>query len=102
MTVNIIENSENRAIIEFKGELDTVAAQTLTETLAPVMNDAGKQITIDFSGLEYISSAGMRVLLQLNKMANEKDGSVTIIGMSEDILQIFQLVGFDKVFTINP
>ncbi|MCQ2220988.1 MAG: STAS domain-containing protein [Prevotella sp.] len=101
MTINIITNDAEKALIEFAGELDTVAAQGLTDKLSPVMTDAGKAITIDFSNLEYISSAGMRVLLQLNKNAMEKGGSVSIVGMSEDILQIFQLVGFDKLFSIN-
>lgn len=101
MTINIITNNAEKAFVEFVGELDTVAAQDLTENLSSVMNEAGKSITIDFSKLEYISSAGMRVLLLLNKNAMEKGGSVSIVGMSEDILQIFQLVGFDKIFSIN-
>lgn len=101
MTINIITNDADKALIEFAGELDTVAAQGLTDQLSPVTTDAGKAITIDFSKLEYISSAGMRILLQLNKNAMENGGSVSIVGMSEDILQIFQLIGFDKVFSIN-
>ncbi|MBQ0020784.1 MAG: STAS domain-containing protein [Bacteroidales bacterium] len=101
MTINIITNDADKAIVEFAGELDTVAAQGLAEKLSSVMTDAGKAITLDFSKLEYISSAGMRVLLQLNKNAIEKGGNVSITGMSEDILQIFQLVGFDKLFSIN-
>lgn len=101
MTISIKTNDADKAFIEFAGELDTVAARGLTEKLMPVMTEAGKAITIDFSKLEYISSAGMRVLLQLNKGATEKGGSVSIVGMSEDVLQIFQLVGFDKLFSIN-
>ena len=73
----------------------------LPEKLAPVMNDAGKQIILDFTKLNYIASSGMRMLLMLNKKAREKGGSVTIKGMSEDILQIFQMVGFDNIFNIN-
>ena len=73
----------------------------LPEKLAPVMNDAGKQIILDFTKLNYIASSGMRMLLMLNKKAREKGGSVAIKGMSEDILQIFQMVGFDNIFDIN-
>lgn len=109
MTIDITNNAPDKTIITLKGELDTVAVQGLSDKLASVIisdlntaNEAGKQVTFDFSQLEYISSAGMRVLLQFNKQANEKGGSVVITGMSENILQIFQLVGFDKIFTINP
>lgn len=102
MEVRIVTNEPNKALVEIIGQLDTKAAQTLAEQLTPILEDAGKQITLDFSNLEYISSSGLRVLLLLNKKAKEKGGKVTIIGMSEDILQIFQIVGFNDIFTINP
>lgn len=102
MEVNITVNNNEKIIIRIEGHLDTLAAQSLTEQLAPVMEDAGKQITLDFTNLDYISSSGLRVLILLNKKAKEKGGHVTIVGMKENILQIFQIVGFDKIFTINP
>ena len=101
MEVRIIENTTESAVIKFEGHLDTSASEMLPEKLAPVMNDAGKQIILDFTKLNYIASSGMRMLLMLNKKAREKGGSVTIKGMSEDILQIFQMVGFDNIFNIN-
>ena len=66
------------------------------------MEHAGKKITLDFTNLDYISSSGLRVLILLNKKAKEQGGHVTIVGMKDNILQIFQIVGFDKIFTINP
>lgn len=102
MKVRIIENTAENAVIKIEGQLDTLAAHDLPEKLSTIMEDAGKQITLDFTNLEYIASSGLRVLLMLRKKAKEKGGSVTIVGMSEDILQIFQMVGFDEVFTINP
>lgn len=105
MIIDITNNAPDKTIITLKGELDTVAVQGLSDKLTSVINSSlntAKQVVFDFSQLEYISSAGMRVLLQFNKQANEKGESVVITGMSENILQIFQLVGFDKIFTINP
>lgn len=100
MKTTIIENSEKKALVSFAGELDTAAVKNLNTALEPLLADAGKEITLDFNGLEYISSAGMRVLLALNKSAVEKGGKVIIIGMKEDIKQIFQLTGFDNIFEI--
>lgn len=105
MIIDITNNAPDKTIITLKGELDTVAVQGLSDKLTSVIHSSlntAKQVVFDFSQLEYISSAGMRVLLQFNKQANEKGESVVITGMSENILQIFQLVGFDKIFTINP
>lgn len=101
MEVRIIENTTESVVIKFEGHLDSSASEMLPEKLAPVMNDAGKQIILDFTKLNYIASSGMRMLLMLNKKAREKGGSVAIKGMSEDILQIFQMVGFDNIFDIN-
>lgn len=101
MLINIKENTSDKAIVELIGELDTAAVEKFKKEIEPVMNDAGKLITLDFTKLEYIASAGMRVLLLLNKNATSKGGSVTIVGMSQEILQIFQMVGFDNMFTIN-
>ncbi|MBQ0049699.1 MAG: STAS domain-containing protein [Bacteroidales bacterium] len=100
METIIKENCQEKAIITLKGDLDTAAVKDFMSTIQPVINDAGKPITVDFTELNYISSAGMRVLLVLNKNAAEKGGSVAIVGMSENILQIFQMVGFDKMFNI--
>ena len=101
MEVRIIQNTAESAVITFEGHLDSSASEILPEKLAPVMNDAGKQIILDFTKLNYIASSGMRMLLMLNKKAVEKGGRVAIKGMNEDILQIFQMVGFDNIFDIN-
>lgn len=101
MIIHIVTNEVNKALIEISGQLDTNSAQDLAEQLTPLLEDAGKQITLDFSNLEYISSSGLRVLLMLNKKAKEKGGDVNIIGMKENILQLFQIVGFDALFTIE-
>lgn len=101
MVVNIKTNDADNALVEIIGHLDTESAKSLAEQLSPILEDAGKQITLDFSNLEYISSSGLRVLLLLNKKAKENGGCVTIVGIRENIRQIFQIVGFDVLFTID-
>ncbi|MCQ2095610.1 MAG: STAS domain-containing protein [Bacteroidaceae bacterium] len=101
MTTKIIENKEKTALVSFSGELDTTAVNDVRTTLEPLMKDPGKEITLDFSQLEYISSAGMRVLLALNKNATATNGKVIIKGMREDIKQLFQLTGFDSIFEMT-
>ncbi len=100
MKFTITENNAETIAIALKGELDTLAAQSFATDMQQVMEDAGKKITVDFSELEYISSAGMRTILLLQKNANAKGGKVTIVGMSEDIKQIFQMTGFDQMIEI--
>ncbi len=97
---DIIENTPERIVIVLRGELDTLAAKSFAAEMEPVMADAGKRIILDFTGLEYISSAGMRTILLLQKTAGAKGGKVSIKGMSEDIRQIFRMTGFDQIIEI--
>ena len=100
MKLEIIENSAEKTVISLNGELDSNAAPQFATDMEPVMNEAGKEILLDFTDLEYISSAGMRTILLLNKTVNAKGGKVIIKGMSEDIRQIFHLTGFDALLEI--
>lgn len=98
----IVRRESEAIVADLQGELDTVAAQSFAADLeAFTEDDVKKQITIDFAGLNYISSAGMRILLVLAKRAAAYGRKVIISGMSEDIKQIFQLTGFDNMFAIQ-
>nr|AGS50325.1 hypothetical protein [uncultured bacterium Ele16D6] len=101
MKVVYLSSSEERVEIALQGELNTVAAQQFAIDIEPIMDEAHKEIVVDFSMLEFISSAGMRSLLVLNKAAKEKGGKVVITGASEDIKQIFGLTGFDALFEMK-
>lgn len=101
MKVNIIKSDSNSITVTLDGELNTFAAQQFAKDVEPLMGEAGKEITMDFTNLSFISSAGMRTLLLLNKETVAKHGKIIIVGMSEDIRQIFALTGFDQMFEIK-
>ena len=100
MKLNIVKNDDKQIVVALKGELDSNAAPKFATDMEPVMNEAGKEILLDFNELEYISSAGMRTILLVNKTALAKGGKVVIKGMSDDIKQIFHLTGFDALLEI--
>lgn len=98
----IVKRDSDLIGAELQGELDTAATQSFAADIdAFTEDDVQKQITIDFTKLNYISSAGMRILLVLAKRAAAYGRKVSITGMSEDIKQIFQLTGFDNMFAIQ-
>lgn len=99
---NIVKREDDAIVADLSGELDTAAARTFAADLGALSDDdVKKQITINFDRLEYISSAGMRILLVLAKRASANGRKVTLSGMSEDVKQIFQLTGFDNMFAIQ-
>ena len=101
ITLTIKENDSDHAFIKVEGEFDTAASEYFSQGMNPIMEDAGKEIILDFSELSFISSSGLRLLLILNKNVLAQGGKVVINGMNKDIRNIFHLTGFDSMFKIN-
>ncbi len=85
--------------IELEGRLDTTTAPLLDEELKTSLEGVEK-LVLDFGKLEYISSAGLRVLLSAQKVMN-KQGSMVIREVSEEIQEIFEVTGFVDILTIE-
>ena len=99
MTINKTLN-ETALTIEVEGRLDTVTAPELEKEVKGGL-DSVQALTFDFSKLEYISSAGLRVLLTAQKLMKKKNGSIVIKGSSEDVLEIFEITGFSTLLDIE-
>jgi len=84
--------------LELVGRLDTTTAPELDAVISNELNDVN-ELNFDFKGLEYISSAGLRVLLQAQKIMNNK-GKMSIKNVNEDIMDVFEMTGFVDILTI--
>ena len=85
--------------VAVSGRLDTTTAPQLDEELKASL-DGIKELVIDFSETEYISSAGLRVLLSAQKAMN-KQGEMTVTGVNDVIMEIFEVTGFTDILTIE-
>ena len=85
--------------IALEGRLDTTTAPDLDAALRASL-DGVTALNLDFSGLEYISSAGLRVLLSAQKIMN-KQGEMKLTNVSEPIMEIFEVTGFSDILTIE-
>ena len=81
-----------------EGRLDTVSAPELEQVIREMLPGL-KELTLDFEKLDYISSAGLRVLLSAQKVMN-KQGSMTVTNVNETIMEIFEVTGFTDILTI--
>ena len=98
--LNINKTIENEtAVFTLGGRLDTVTAPELEQALKESL-DGVKALTMDFTELEYISSAGLRVLLSAQKVMN-KQGEMKITNANESIMEIFEVTGFSDILTIE-
>ncbi|MCR4788294.1 MAG: STAS domain-containing protein [Lachnospiraceae bacterium] len=85
--------------IALEGRLDTVTAPELEEVVKTSLDGIGS-LVFDFSKLEYISSAGLRVLLSAQKVMN-KQGSMVVKNVSEEVAEIFEVTGFSDILTVE-
>ena len=98
MMIEIKKNAEN-TIVEIVGRLDTTTAPSLEKTLNDDMGDT-KNLILDLKGLEYISSAGLRVLLAAQKKMQQV-GAMKVINVCEEVMEVFEITGFADILTIE-
>ena len=85
--------------VALTGRLDTTTAPELEKELKASL-DGVTALTIDMTGLEYISSAGLRVLLSAQKIMNKR-GEMKVTHVGETIMEIFEVTGFSDILTIE-
>ena len=90
---------DKRLVIALAGRLDTSTAPQLETELKDCL-DGVEALTLDFENLDYISSAGLRVLLSAQKTMN-RQGEMKVIHVNETISEIFEITGFTDVLTIE-
>lgn len=98
MTTNKLFEGE-RLTLTLSGRLDTNSSPALEAELKQSVSGV-KELIFDFSGVEYISSAGLRVLLAAQKVMN-RQGSMKLIGVNDDVMEVFEITGFSDILTIE-
>ena len=89
-------------VLEVIGRVDSVTAPDLGARLTSILSTPPRRVLIDFNRLEYISSAGFRVLFLASKQARDSGGRLALCGLSAKALELFSIAGFLKLFTIAP
>ena len=98
MNINI-ERENGKALMKIEGRLDTTTAPELEKAI----NDEGealKSLVLDFNGVDYISSAGLRVLLTAQKKMNAQ-GYMELRNVSEAVMDVFEMTGFAEILVIK-
>ena len=98
MTIEIKKNSAE-TILQIAGRLDSVTAPALDKTINEDIGDA-RNLILDLKSLEYISSAGLRVLLGAQKKM-QKIGSMKVVNVCEAVMEVFEMTGFADILAIE-
>lgn len=101
-TLNVsVTKEDTHAIISLKGNLDAETAPKFASKINELVQSGTPVIICNMKELEYIASAGLGVIISANEALKKKNGSVILTEMSDKVLKIFKMLGFDTLFTIE-
>jgi len=93
------EKNNKEAVISLEGRLDTTSSPELEKALPDILNGT-ENLVFDLAKLDYISSAGLRVLLSVHKTM-KKQGDMVIRNSSDDVKEVFEVTGFSDILNIE-
>ena len=93
-----INELEGRLVAALEGDLDNTASMKAEKSLAPVFECTESDIVIDCTELNYISSSGLRILLNIYKHTRTNGHKAILKGLKDDVKEVFQLSGFLQLF----
>lgn len=98
--MTIIKKCEgDKLTLTLSGRLDTNTAPQLEGELSSSISGV-KDLTLDFKGIDYVSSAGLRVLLQAQKIMN-RQGSMRLLNVNSSVMEVFEITGFADILTVE-
>ena len=95
------KRQEGICILELLGRLDSNTSPEFERKIFEVIDDGTKSVIVNFASLDYISSAGLRVLLKASKELKRSDGKVVLCSMKDYIKEVFEIAGFVSLFPIT-
>jgi anti-sigma B factor antagonist len=99
--MEIIEENQNGInIYKLNGHLDSNTSLGFENKLIQAIDDGSKSMIIDFKNLDYISSAGLRVILKATKALKREDGKIMLCDMQDYVKEVFEISGFDSLLPI--
>lgn len=93
-----ISEQEGKLVASLAGDLDNAASTQAERSLAPVFERTDCDIVIDCTELKYISSSGLRILLNIYKHTRSNGNKAILKGLTEDVKEVFQISGFLQLF----
>lgn len=94
------EKQDEKLTLRLSGRLETSTAPMLQEAVEKIQPDV-MELRMDMEGLEYVSSAGLRVLLAAMKKMKKKEGTMVVCHVNAGIMEVFEITGFKKMLNIQ-
>ena len=89
-------------IVTIAGKLDSITSPEAQRALDAILAGGGRKIVLDFTALDYISSAGLRVLLGAAKRLSGAGSALRLFGLNDSVREVFQISGFATILSVHP
>ena len=100
MQIGMREKANGVTIVAVAGKLDSNTSPAAQQALEKVVAGGAKKVVVDFTGLDYISSAGLRVLLGTAKRLGASGGLLRLYGLNQSVSEVFQISGFATILAV--
>jgi anti-anti-sigma factor len=94
------DEKEGKIIVRCEGRLDASSSPQLEGVLNDLMAQKKSKLLVDFNKIDYLSSAGMRLLLSMTKRMNTSQGKLLLFSIHEDVMEIIRMAGFEQILHI--
>lgn len=99
--MNVTKDEQHgKVILRPEGRLDAISSPQLETALNRILDEKQTRILIDFNKIDYLSSAGMRLLLSMTKRLKTKGGGLGLFSIHEDVMEIIRMAGFEHILSI--
>ena len=96
------ERREDLLIVRPRGRLDSSSAPEMERLIAEQLDTGTQRLVLDFTSLDYISSAGLRVVLVAGKKLRASKGKMVLVGLQDMVREVFEMSGFLALFAVAP
>ncbi|MCP5469374.1 MAG: STAS domain-containing protein [Chlamydiales bacterium] len=98
----VVEEKGEIIIVRVKGRLDAASSPQLEKTVNSIIDGGHFKVVLNFSDVEYLSSAGMRLMLAISKKLQQLEGKVVACNLSDDVMEVIKMAGFNQVIEFYP
>lgn len=95
-----LEQFGGKIVLRVEGRLDAASTPILEKKIRSLLQEGQHYLAVDFSSVEYLSSAGMRLLLSITKDLKGKQGELVLFAIDDPVLEIIKMAGFENLFHI--
>ena len=98
----VVEEKGEVIVVRLKGRLDAASSPQLEKMLSSIIDGGHFKVLLDLSNVEYLSSAGMRLMLAISKRLQNLEGKVVACSLSDEVMEVIKMAGFNQVIEFYP